>query len=96
MNRPLTRAQHRALGTWVFGGLFFLFFVGVFIFAPEALPEFKQRMLAIASALLAGLFGYFLSGDLGFEIQSIKSRFGEVGVKATGALQRLCLCWCGG
>ncbi len=85
-NKPLTRTQHRALGTWVFGSLFFLFFVGVFVFAPETLPEFKQRMLAIASALLAGLFGYFLTGEMGLEIQSIKSRFGEMGVKATGGI----------
>jgi tetratricopeptide (TPR) repeat protein len=85
-DKPLTSTQYRALGTWVFGSLFFLCFVGVFVFAPETLPEFKQRMLAIFTALLAGIFGYFLTGDLGLHIQSIETRFGVVGVKASGGI----------
>lgn len=82
----MPKAQHRSWGTWFFGTFLFIFFVGVFVFAPDKLPDFKQRMLAISCALLSGLLGYFLTGDLGIEIRSIKSRFGDVGVKATGGL----------
>jgi hypothetical protein len=70
----------------VFGSLLLVFFVAVFWLAPDTLPEFKQRQLAIAAALLAGLFGYFLTGDMGVEIKAIKTRFGEAGVKATGGV----------
>ena len=85
----LTKAQSRLLATWVFGFLLFVFFVCVFAFAPQELPEFKQRMLAVASALLSGLFGFFLTGEIGLEFKPIKSRFGDFGLKATGGV-RLC------
>jgi len=84
--KPLTRIQSQSRWTWVFGSLLLAFFVGVFIFAPQTLPEFKHRMLAIACALLAGVFAFFLTGDVGLEIKSIQSRFGDVGVKATGGI----------
>jgi len=82
--RPLTQAQSRSLATWIFGGLFVLFLFAVFAFAPPALPVFKQRILAITSALLAGLFVYFLTGDLGVSIQGGKGRLGRLAVKSTG------------
>lgn len=82
--RPLTQAQSRSLATWIFGGLFVAFLFGVFAFAPPALPVFKQRILAITSALLAGLFVYFLTGDLGVSIQGGKGRLGRLAVKSSG------------
>src|SRR5439155_3663075 len=62
------------------------FSVWVFIFEPDTLPEYKHRMLDIFLALLSGLFAFFLTGDIGLEIKSIKSRFGSLGVKATGGI----------
>jgi len=82
----LTTAQSRSLGTWVFGFLLFVFFVCVFAFAPKELPEFKQRMLAVASALLAGLFAFFLTGDIGIVIKPFKSQLGTFSVKAGGGV----------
>lgn len=82
--RPLTQAQSRSLATWIFGGLFVAFLFAVFAFAPPALPVFKQRILAITSALLAGLFVYFLTGDLGVSIQGGKGRLGRLAVKSSG------------
>ncbi len=91
----MPKPQHRLDGTWVFGSLLFLFFVCVFVFAPEKLPEYKQRMLAISCALLSGLLAFFLTGTIGLEVKWIKSRFGDIGVKATGgiAVFVLVLCW---
>jgi hypothetical protein len=71
------------------------FFLGVFLFAPKELPEFKQRMLAFSSALMAGLFGFFFTGQMNLELKVVKQRFGDLGVKATGgaALFVLVLIW---
>ncbi|MCP5117715.1 MAG: toll/interleukin-1 receptor domain-containing protein [bacterium] len=80
------RAEHQSLATRVFGGLLLLFLFGVFIFAPATLPEYKHRILAVCAALLAGLFGWFLSGDIGVHIEALKSRFGNVAIRATGGL----------
>jgi hypothetical protein len=42
--------------------------------------------LALCAALLAGLFGWFLSGEIGLRIQALKSRFGDLAVRASGGL----------
>lgn len=82
----LTPTQNQTLATWVFACLLLIFFVCVFIFAPEKLPVFKQRMLAISSALLAGLFAFFFTGKVGLKITSIQTRFGDFGVRASGGV----------
>ncbi len=89
-----TRTKQQSLATWIFGSLLFAFLLGVFIFSPEMLPEFKHRLLAILSALLAALFGYFLTGEINLEI-SKESPFGQLAVKAAGgvALFALVLWW---
>ena len=79
-------AEHQSLATWVFGGLLLLFLFAVFAFAPATLPDYKHRILAVCAALLAGLFGWFLSGDIGVRIKALKSRFGDVAIRATGGL----------
>jgi hypothetical protein len=78
--------QSRLRGSWIFGSLLLVFFILVFSFGPESLPEYKTRMLALMSALIAGLFGFFLTGDIGVEIKALQSRFGTIGVKAAGGI----------
>jgi tetratricopeptide (TPR) repeat protein len=82
----LTPAKARLLGTLVFGFLLFVFFICVFIFAPPELPEFKQRMLAVACALLSGLFAFFLTGEISLIIRPAKSKLGDFGIKASGGV----------
>ena len=89
--KTLTRSQHRSIGTWVFGSLLFLLLIAVFIFAPDTLPEYKQRLLAVACALLAGLFAFFFVGDLSLEISATKTPLGELGIKSTGGLAAVAL-----
>ena len=84
--KTLTRTQHRSIGTWVFGSLLFLLLIAVFIFAPDTLPEYKQRLLAVACALLAGLFAFFFVGDLSLEVTANKTPMGELGIKSAGGL----------
>lgn len=80
-----TKAKQRSLATWIFGSLLFIFLIAVFVFAPASLPEFKHRLLALLSALLAAFFGYFLTGSINIEIAK-KSKVGQLAVKATGGL----------
>lgn len=80
-----SRAGDR-VASWVFGSLLLVFFVWVFAAGPEKLPDFKQRMLAVACALLAGLFSFFMTGTLNLHVKGLESVFGKVGVKATGGL----------
>jgi hypothetical protein len=82
----MTKRQHSVLGTWIFGSVLLSFYFCVFVFAPPALPEFKQRMLGFVSALMAGLFGFFLTGAIGIEIKTADSRFGQLAVKASGGI----------
>jgi hypothetical protein len=51
---------------------------------PNPLPEYKHRILALCAALLAGLFGWFLSGEIGLRIEALQSRFGDLAVRAGG------------
>ena len=85
-----TKSKQTSLATWIFGTLLFIFLIGVFVFAPPTLPEFKHRLLALLSALLAAFFGYFLTGDINVEIAK-DSKLGQVAVKAAGGLALLFL-----
>jgi DNA-binding beta-propeller fold protein YncE len=87
--------KDQRLASWIFGSLLLLFFVGVFLFAPPELPAFKQRMLGVSCALLAGIFAFFMTGTINLELKIVKAVLGEVGVKATGgvAIFALVLWW---
>jgi hypothetical protein len=89
-----TKAKQRSLATWLFGGSLFIFLIVVFIFAPPSLPEFKHRLLALLSALLAAFFGYFLTGNINIEIAK-DSKIGQLAINAAGgiALFVLVLLW---
>jgi len=82
----MAKGGSRSSASWVFGLLLLIFLIWVFVFAPDTLPDYKQRMLGVFLALLGGLFAFFLTGDIGLEIQWIQSRFGELGIKATGGV----------
>ncbi|MFL6260537.1 MAG: carboxypeptidase-like regulatory domain-containing protein [Thermoanaerobaculia bacterium] len=81
---PLTQTRSRSLATWIFGGLFIAFLLAVFAFAPPVLPAFKQRILAVVSALLAGLFAYFFTGDLEVTGKAGKGILGQLAIKGSG------------
>lgn len=93
MDKPESPTPHASvpvrdlsLPSWVFGSLLLILLIGVFFFGPDTLPEYRQRLLALLAALLAGLFGFFLTGDVGLQLNWVASRFGDVGVRATGGL----------
>lgn len=81
-NPPMEgKGGHRA--SWILGSLLLIFLLYAYLFSPDTLPEYKQRILAFSCALIAGLFGFFLTGDMGLEIKSAQSRVGTIGIKAT-------------
>lgn len=83
--RPKMNRQ-RTVGIWVFGSVLLLLSVSAFIYAPDQLPEYKQRLLAIASALVSGLVGFFLTGSIGLKIKPAQTPLGELTVRSTGGL----------
>lgn len=56
--------SNQTRASWIFGSLFVVFVLGVFVFGPATLPDYKQRILAYVCALLAGLFALFFTGSL--------------------------------
>jgi hypothetical protein len=83
-SQPSQRGNYFAAST--FGSLLLAFFVYAYLVSPGGLPEYKQKMIAFASALMAGLFAIFLTGAVGVQIRSAQSRIGTIGVRATGGL----------
>src|SRR5580704_373687 len=92
---PMTKMETQRTAAWIFGSLSFAFLVAVFWLAPAAIDPVRQQILAIFSSLLAGLFGYFLTGATRLVGEGKFSRFGKVGLQATGgaALFVLVLLW---
>jgi hypothetical protein len=87
-------SKSRFWATWIFGTCSFLFLVGVFLFAPQTLPAFKQRLLAWFSALCSGFFAFFLTGSVGLDFKSTSSRFGQIAMKAgAGSALFLIVLW---
>jgi hypothetical protein len=78
------KTRRPSIETWVVGVALFIFFVCVFVFGPESLPEFKQRMLAFASAFLAGIFAFLFTGDLTVQFELKSSPLGKMLAKGTG------------
>lgn len=81
-----THSAAASRGVWIFGSLLLLFLIAVFTFAPPTLPEYKQRILALCAALLTGLLGWFLSGEIGLRLDALASRFGDIAVRTSGGL----------
>jgi hypothetical protein len=85
------RATTDARASATFGSLLLVFIIYSFAFAPDVLPEFKQRLLAFACALTAGLMGFFLTGSLGLSASPAESRLGSFRVRATGGFAAFAL-----
>jgi hypothetical protein len=83
MKARITRTQQRhrdqRLASWIFGTLLLAFAMTMLLWGPETLPLYKHRVLGILSALLAGLFTYFLLG-------SVTLASDKVPVKATSGV----------
>jgi hypothetical protein len=90
-----TRSRQRratsARASATFAALLLAFIVYSFVFAPQALPEFKQRLLAFACAMTAGLMGFFLTGSLGLNAATPESKAPALPVRATGGFAAFAL-----
>src|SRR3954464_2837359 len=75
-SRPLSRARQRARASWIFSAVLLAFLMAVVWFAPDRLAGFKQQLLAVLAALLAGLMTFFLTGDLGIQSSWLKASGG--------------------
>lgn len=82
----MNKRDHQVIATWIFGAISFVFLIGVFLFGPDALPFFKQKIIAVISALLVGFFTYFLTGTIEIYAKKQSQALGLVAVKATGGI----------
>jgi hypothetical protein len=74
--KPRSRARQRARASWIFSSVLLAFLMAVVWFAPDRLAGFKQQLLAVLAALLAGFMAFFLTGDLGIERSWLKASGG--------------------
>ena len=82
---PVATHRHQVLGSWIFGGFLLVFYIGVFLFGPSVISDQKHQMLGLISAILAGLFAFFMSGTLMGESDRLKTAAG-ITIRATGGL----------
>jgi hypothetical protein len=77
-------SSDQRLAAWIFGSLLLVFLAALLVLAPDVLPPFKQRLLAVLCALLAGLFAYFLTGRLAVDGGDPSSPWSGWGIRAGG------------
>ena len=82
----VSRSRVQLILTFLLGAVLTCLLIWVFLYAPNTLPTFKQRMLAIACALVAGLFAFLLTGSIGLDSKSLKTPLGELALTATGGI----------
>ena len=83
---PVPDVLRLSLPSWIFGTALLFFILGVFVFSPPTLPEYKQRILALTCALVGGIFAFFMTGDIGLRFVPTSSKLGKITIKATGGL----------
>ena len=77
-------SKHNVYAAWLFGTLLLLFYMGVFTFAHDEIPEFKHKQLAILSALLCALFTFFFVGSLQVSFQ-YKTKWSKLALQSCGS-----------
>lgn len=89
--------RHQIAASWVFGLLLLAFLFYAFLFSPDVLSVSKQRILAFVCALIAGIFGFFITGRISVNVlpeqsrpnsndQQPRSGVPAIGVQASGGL----------
>jgi hypothetical protein len=76
-------SKHNVYAAWLFGTLLLLFYMGVFTFAHDEMPEFKHKQLAILSALLCALSTFFFVGSLQISFQ-YKTKWSKLALQSGG------------
>ncbi len=64
--------MHHTNFLYISSSLLFGFMVWIFAFAPDKLPPFKQKIVAILCAGLASAFAFFISGEFNLKIESFQ------------------------
>jgi hypothetical protein len=72
--------------SWLCGGLLAGGAAWIVTLAPAALPAGTYHILGLFLALLSSLFVFFLTREMGSEVQSMKSPLGRINSKVIGSL----------
>ena len=73
-----------AIASWVFGSLLLVFLVVAFFLVPK-LTRDQRRIMAIISALLAGLLGFFVAGVATVQVDAELATGVKLSIQAGGA-----------
>jgi hypothetical protein len=96
-NKTEISENRKTIINLVYGSLLLLFFIGLILFGPEKLPQYKHNLIAVISSLLIGIFGYFLTGEVGLKMNStlFENKIGKIAIQASGgiALFILAMIW---
>lgn len=82
----LAEIQSQGLASLIFGGILLVYVLLVFLFGPKEIPPYKERTFAIIAALLAGLFGFFLTGSITLKIEPNLAGWGKTAIQAGGGV----------
>jgi len=74
------------VASWVFGSILLLFMLCVLFWGPKEPSSYQHRQLAFLNALLAGLFGFFLSGAVTAEVTAQLGSGLKVAINATAGM----------
>ncbi len=81
------------VGTCIFGLVWLTLLVLVIVYDPHRSPEYRQLLLAIASALSSGTFGFFLVGDIGLKMKPTQTPSAEFVLRVSGGIFAMVLWW---
>lgn len=79
------RGAATRLASWIFGSVLLALLIVIFFAFPEELPAHRFALLRFFTAILAGTFGYFMTGTLTIQIERLKSA-NKIIVRSSGGI----------
>jgi hypothetical protein len=85
-------SRNKYLASWIFGALTFAFLIFVYFFDHESV---NHPILRFMASICAGLFGFFLSGNIYITIvnTNILSKIGKLTIQAGGGFALFMVIW---
>lgn len=82
----LLEVGSQELAAWIFGTVAFVFLMLLILLPLRNLPAWKVNILAIITALLAGVFCTFLTGSIILEVKPDFAGWGKTAIQAGGGV----------
>ncbi len=89
----MAKSKHQKTAAWVFGSVFVVFLIVVYFVTPGA--SLHHPIIRLIGALLAGLFGYFVTGSIKLVANAAWSPLGKLTIQAGGGAAMFVLVYFG-